>query len=273
MCNQKPFLKWVGGKLSTVDQILPHLPSGNRLIEPFVGGGSVFLNAGGFNSYLLADINSDLINLYKIAASDNEKLIDKTTLLFAEKNNPDDYYNIRASFNQRLGTGLEHAAEFLYLNRHCFNGLSRYSSRKGEFNVSYGKYKKPYHPKNELLAFAEMAGKCEFHHSHYADTIAQASSGDVIFCDPPYEPLPNTTGFTSYAASGFKIEDQRSLLNSLIHANKRGAAVVITNSSSPAIVDMYNDAGLILHDLIARRSVSCKGSTRGLSNDIIGVLL
>ena len=63
MSFTKPFLKWPGGKFKLLDRIRSRLDSGNRLVEPFVGSGAVFLNAG-FKKHLLADTNPDLINLY-----------------------------------------------------------------------------------------------------------------------------------------------------------------------------------------------------------------
>jgi site-specific DNA-adenine methylase len=54
---QRPFLKWAGGKFSLLSELDRHIPAGKRLIEPFVGGGSVFLNSDKHESFLLADVN------------------------------------------------------------------------------------------------------------------------------------------------------------------------------------------------------------------------
>ncbi|MCP9270198.1 Dam family site-specific DNA-(adenine-N6)-methyltransferase [Xenorhabdus sp. XENO-1] len=268
----RPFLKWPGGKYSVLKQILHHLPRRKRLIEPFVGGGSVFLNAGGFEHYILADINSDLINLYQTATTSNEALIDKAECFFKQKNSKEVFLGVREKFNATNYTSLERAAAFLYLNRHCFNGLIRYN-RNGKYNVGYGSYKKPpYFPKEELEHFASISSRCEFTHAHYSDTIRRACVGDVIFCDPPYEPLPNLAGFKNYVAGGFTFQDQCTLANELVLAHQRGAHVVITNSSAPKIREMYKSMKFKIHTLNAYRTMSCKSESRGAISDLIAVL-
>jgi len=69
----RPFLKWAGGKYRLLERIKTQLPSGNRLIEPFVGSGAVFLNTD-YDKYLLGDINPDLINLYGCLKDEGEGL-------------------------------------------------------------------------------------------------------------------------------------------------------------------------------------------------------
>ena len=59
----KPFLKWAGGKYKIIDKVKSKLPEGARLIEPFVGSGAVFMNTD-YESYILADANADLINVF-----------------------------------------------------------------------------------------------------------------------------------------------------------------------------------------------------------------
>ncbi|MCX8578930.1 Dam family site-specific DNA-(adenine-N6)-methyltransferase, partial [Gilliamella sp. B2717] len=153
MTVQKSFLKWVGGKSRIIDQLLPHLPVSNslRLVEPFVGAGNVFVNTN-YNRYLLSDKNSDLINVYVWLKNDLTMLINATKKLF---DNDVDFYQIRTQFNCQLfmPSSLERAAAFVYLNRHCFNGICRYNQR-GEFNVPSGKYKRVYFPQDELIAFS-----------------------------------------------------------------------------------------------------------------------
>ncbi len=103
--------------------------------------------------------------------------------------------------------------------------------------------------------------------------IEAAGEGDVIFCDPPYEPLPNTEGFTNYSGHDFKFEEQKRLVSLLTDAHRRGAKVLITNSGAPNIRELYHDSGFRVEPLFARRSVSCKGDTRGVAHDVLGILL
>ena len=137
----RPFLKWAGGKYRLLDRLLPSLPEGARLVEPFVGSGAVFLTAG-FGSYLLCDLNPDLIGLYRTLLRDGERFIARAHALFTPENNTQEVFlRLRADFNASSDVE-ERSLLFLYLNRHSYNGLVRYNSR-GIYNVPFGKCTAP----------------------------------------------------------------------------------------------------------------------------------
>lgn len=268
---QRPFLKWAGGKYSLLPELDRLIPAGKRLVEPFVGGGSVFLNSEKHESFLLADINADLINLYQMLEVDHIRVCSLAKILFERANSEVAYKELRDEFNnQRMGAP-ERAAAFLFLNRHCFNGLIRYN-RDGFFNVGWGKYEAPYFPEIEIKAFKQKSHKCVFLNAGYRRTLALAGEGDVVYCDPPYEPLPGTSGFTNYAAGGFSWADQISLAESCVAAHQRGAKVLISNSTAPRVIELYEQHGFTLHHVDARRAISSKGSTRETAKDIVATL-
>lgn len=268
---QRPFLKWAGGKYSLLPELDRLIPEGKRLVEPFVGGGSVFLNSDKHESFLLADVNADLINLYQMLEVDHIRVCSLAKILFERANSEEAYKELRDEFNnQRMGAP-ERAAAFLFLNRHCFNGLIRYN-RDGFFNVGWGKYEAPYFPEIEIKAFKLKSHKCVFLNAGYRRTLALAGEGDVVYCDPPYEPLPGTAGFTNYAAGGFSWADQMSLAESCVAAHQRGAKVLISNSTAPRVLELYQQHGFTLHHVDARRAISSKGSTRETAKDIVATL-
>lgn len=267
--KRKPVLKWAGGKMSVIDKLLQLLPRGDRLIEPFVGAGSVFLNAG-FSRNLLGDVNGDLINLWQCMAEDADQVIELASDLFFWQAR-EDYLLVRKSFNDKSPLRMLRAAEFIYMNKVGFNGLCRYNS-KGEFNAPYGDGKQKSVPKAEVRAFAAMAGSCEFRHSGFKSLMAEAGPGDVVYCDPPYYAVGDEVMFTKYSANAFTFDDQRELVGAAVAAAGRGARVAISNSGSPVIRDMYEAAGMTIHELPARRSISCAGDTRGNAPDILAVL-
>ncbi|MCZ5247885.1 Dam family site-specific DNA-(adenine-N6)-methyltransferase [Escherichia coli] len=268
---ERSIFKWAGGKFGVLEQIFRYLPEGKRLIEPFVGGGAVFMNAG-YQENLLNDVNADLINFYKTLQREAHSLITLAHRFFQDYNTQEGFLAVRNAFNKQVYDDLHRAAAFLFLNRHCFNGLTRYN-QAGEFNVGYGKYKTPYFPLQEMEAFLGAEGRSEFVCGDFAAVIEAAGEGDVIFCDPPYEPLPNTEGFTNYSGHDFKFEEQKRLVSLLTDAHRRGAKVLITNSGAPNIRELYHDSGFRVEHLFARRSVSCKGDTRGVAHDVLGILL
>lgn len=273
----RPFLKWAGGKYSVLDDLFHHMPDGLRLVEPFVGAGSVFLNADrakkfNFSCALLADVNADLINLYQTLACAPMAVVTKAREYFDTLNSANGYDAIKDAFNDYSLNAIDRAAAFIFINRHCFNGLTRYN-QKGIFNVGYGGYDAPYFPEHEMLQFVAVASTSVFLNAGFRKTISLCGAGDVIYCDPPYEPMPGKDGFVTYASGGFHWKDQTDLAAELVKAHKRGAKVLITNSGAPAIRKLYEASGFTLHQLNARRSISSKGSTRETAKDVLGVLL
>ncbi|HEI8998109.1 TPA: Dam family site-specific DNA-(adenine-N6)-methyltransferase [Citrobacter koseri] len=268
---QRPFLKWAGGKYSLLPELDLLIPAGKRLVEPFVGGGSVFLNSEKHESFLLADVNADLINLYQMLEVDHIRVCSLAKILFERANSEKAYKDLRDEFNNQRMCAPERAAAFLFLNRHCFNGLIRYN-RDGFFNVGWGKYEAPYFPEIEIKAFKLKSHKCVFMNADYRRTLALAGENDVVYCDPPYEPLPGTAGFTNYAAGGFTWDDQIALAESCVAAHHRGAKVLISNSTAPRVLDLYERNGFTIHHVSARRAISSKGSTREVAKDIVATL-
>lgn len=267
----RSFLKWAGGKYSVLDEVLAMLPAGDRLIEPFVGSGTVFINAG-FKRNLLGDVNPDLINLFNQLQGNPDAVIKTAYQLERGCISGKAHDAIRTEFNGREAHAVRHAALFLALMRTSFNGLCRYN-QKGLFNVGWNKKGEAnYFPMDELAHFTGMQKEMTFMCAGFEDVIAQAGEGDVVFCDPPYEPLPDEAGFTAYSGTSFTFADQVRLVECLVAARDRGAKVVITNSSAPAILYLYISNGFRITPLATRRSVSCKSETRKTVNDIIAAL-
>ena len=74
---EKSFIKWAGGKEKELPIILSNLPKRyNRYIEPFVGGGSVYLNINCEDS-IINDKSDELIRLYNMIKSNNKEFIKK----------------------------------------------------------------------------------------------------------------------------------------------------------------------------------------------------
>ncbi|PMG77433.1 DNA adenine methylase [Shewanella sp. 10N.286.51.B7] len=266
--KHRAFLKWAGGKFKLVDELAKHLPQGKRLIEPFVGAGSVFLNTE-YEEYLLCDINHDLINLYNIVKNEPETYIVAAKEMFVpEMNDKEQYYRIRTEFNQTKDP-FKRSVYFLYMNRHGFNGLCRYN-RKGGFNVPFGSYKKPYFPEDELRYFSIKAQKATFHCVSYEQAFEMSTTGDVIYCDPPYAPLSTTASFTTYVGPGFSLDDQALLARQSRHtALERDIPVLISNHDIPLTRELYRGAKLA--SVAVQRNISQKGSSRKKVDEIMAL--
>ncbi|HGN1706504.1 TPA: adenine-specific DNA-methyltransferase [Providencia rettgeri] len=268
MKKKRAFLKWAGGKYPLVEEIKKHLPQGDCLIEPFVGAGSVFLNTS-YDSYILADINSDLINLYNTVKDHADSFIEEAQQIFTpEYNTSEQYYLMREAFNQSNDPE-KRSTLFLYLNRHCYNGLCRYNSR-GEFNVPFGRYKKPYFPKEELLWFAEKAQNATFTTQHYGETLLNAKKGSVVYCDPPYAPLSDTANFTAYHTNSFSaIEQQKLAILAQKLSSESQIPVLISNHDTPMTREWYHHAQL--HIVKVRRTISRNILNRSKVNELLAL--
>lgn len=263
--KNKPFLKWAGGKFKIINRILTELPEGKRLIEPFLGSGAVFLNAQ-YDSFLLADSNEDLINLFLLVQQQGDVFFDYAIDLFVPENNTEEvFYRFREEFNTTKDV-VRKSALFIYLNRHCFNGLYRCNS-KGRFNVPFGRYVKPKFPSAELISFHKKSQGVIFIHQDFLTTMDQAKSGDIVYCDPPYAPLTNTSNFTSYTSTGFNLSHQESLANKANELRCRGVKVIISNHDTDFTRTIYQSARIVSFDV--QRFISSKVLNRNKAAELI----
>ncbi|MEG1785728.1 MAG: adenine-specific DNA-methyltransferase [Citrobacter sp.] len=267
MKKNRAFLKWAGGKYPLLDDIKRHLPQGECLVEPFVGAGSVFLNTD-FSRYILADINSDLISLYNIVKTRTDEYVQASRELFMpETNQAEVYYRFREEFNASQDP-FRRAVLFLYLNRFGYNGLCRYNLR-GEFNVPFGRYKKPYFPEAELYHFAEKAQNAEFHCLSYEECMDRADSNSVVYCDPPYAPLSATANFTAYHTNSFSPKEQAHLAEMAEKLVSKQIPVLISNHDTPDTREWYRSAKHF--QVKVRRSISSNGGTRKKVNELLAL--
>ncbi|MFK5915833.1 MAG: Dam family site-specific DNA-(adenine-N6)-methyltransferase [Woeseiaceae bacterium] len=266
--STRPFLKWAGNKYRIIDQIKKSLPQGQRLIEPFAGSCAVFLNTD-FESYIVNDNNPDLINLFNFLKNDGEAFIKKCRYYFSPKfNTEEQYYKIRVKFNATKDS-YKRAIYFVYLNRHGYNGLCRYNL-KGGYNVPFGRYKKPYFPQDEMLAFHNKAHKAQFVLSSFEHVMEKAESGDIIYCDPPYVPLSSSANFTNYSAGGFTMEKQQQLAELATRIAKNGIPVLISNHNTSFTRTAYKSAHKI-SKFHVRRFISCNGKKRGMAGELLAL--
>ena len=264
----RPFLKWVGGKGRLLNHLLPKLPSGNRLIEPFVGGGSVFLGTD-YASYVLGDTNEHLIELYQAVANNPDTFVVEAEKLFVEENlSPERYTELREKFNA-VHDPLDRAALFLYLNKFGFNGLCRYN-KFGKFNTPFGWPRRiPRFPREEILAFAKRARAATFMHEDFVEVMMSAKLGDVVYCDPPYLDRDNALSFKAYSANGFDLTRHRELAQFARQLAASGIPVAISNHDCVFARELYTGADI--HTLSARRSISGAAERRGDVAEILAI--
>ena len=151
----------------------------------------------------------------------------------------------------------ERARIFVYLNRHCFNGLSRYNS-KGGFNVPFGKYASPKCPVDEMRFFHRYFSnkKVSFNSVSFEDESLYSTlgEGDVVYMDPPYVPATDTANFTNYATEGFTHDQQVYLANKAEELSSKGLKVIISNHDVPITRELYKNSKI--YNIQVTRTIS-----------------
>lgn len=251
----KPFLHWVGGKRRSLPALRAAVPAFRGVYhEPFVGGGAMFFDLAPSQA-VLSDSNLRLIRAWRGVRDDVEIVIDwLRTFVHSE----DFFYRMRDVRADALSDS-QLAAWFIYLNRTGFNGLYR-ENRSGAFNVPWGKHvKPPNYDEENLRACSRALQGVALEHEDFCAAFLRARPGDLIYCDPPYVPLSETSNFTAYTARGFSGADQVRLRDAALDAKSRGVHVLLSNSV--AARELY--AAFEIAEVPVGRSVNCKGDRRG----------
>jgi DNA adenine methylase len=256
----RPFLKWSGGKTQLLPELLKRVPADyRRYHELFLGGGALFFALRPKVAYL-NDLNEELINAYRVIRDSVEALVDELDS-GRYRNDAATFYQIRS---ERPTGEVYRAARTVYLNKTCFNGLFRVN-KNGGFNAPFGKYKNPTICDQENLRAVSAAlqgvhlWSQDFENASVGMNVVE---GDFVYIDPPYVPLSATSNFTAYTASGFGFEQQVFLRDLALHLKNRGVHVLLSNSGSPLVEELYGK-NFTLEPVAARRSINSAGEKRG----------
>jgi DNA adenine methylase len=264
----RPFIKWAGGKAQLLPELDKIIPQFNRYFEPFLGGGAMFFHLiqnRRFTAYL-SDTNKELITTYKVVKDHVGNLIEVLDKHQEEyKKNPFQYfYRLRAA---QPKNDIEKAARFIALNKTCFNGLYRVN-RKGEFNVPIGDYKNPVIcDSSNLENVSKALSKAIIFAADYSNVTGNAKDGDFVYLDPPYDPVSYTSDFTAYTPNGFGRENQEQLANVFETLASNGCFVLLSNSDTPFIRDLYSDFSI--KEVDVQRAINCKGSKRAGHKELL----
>lgn len=271
--NTKPVVKWAGGKTQLLSALKEHLPKDfNNYFEPFVGGGALLFGLNPKQAYI-NDFNADLMSIYECLQ--DPKLTAKMLELLKEhekKHSEEYYYQIRSmdqdsNFN-KLSLPIK-GARLIYLNKSCFNGLYRVNS-KGYFNVPWGKKEKvvTFEEDNikEIQKYFAIANVRLFN-GDYTKCLEKAKENDFVYLDPPYDVIPNKSGFVSYNKEGFGTQEQVRLSQVYKQLHSKGVKVMLSNHNTPLINELYKDFNITI--VKAKRMINSKGDKRGAVEEVI----
>lgn len=260
----KAILKWAGGKRSLIQTILSAFPPDyNRMVfhEPFLGGGAVFFNVKPRRG-TVNDVNPRLINFYRVVRDSPKELIDEVGKYFYDK---ETYYQLRDRFNSGGLTPVEDASLLLYLNKTGYNGLYRVNSC-GNFNVPFGRYRDPLiAPRDDIYAASDALKRVEVRNEDFSYLLDATREGDLVYLDPPYEPLSRTSNFNTYNPTGFPWEEQIRLSKTIRKLDARGVLFVLSNSEPTR--KLYK--GYKIDTVQANRSINTRTTARGPVREII----
>ena len=267
LASPKPFVKWAGGKRQLIPAIEKHLPEKfGSYFEPFLGGGALLFHLLSENKNLkgyVSDLNSDLVLSY-VTIRDNLNGLLKSLQKHSDKyfaNSESYYYSVRAS-NPK--SQIEKVSRLLFLNRTCFNGLYRVNS-KGKFNVPLGRYSHPnivqeenLRAVNQFLNQNKIIIKCQ----DFSSTVEKAKKGDFVYFDPPYQPVSKTANFTSYTNGNFGLNDLKRLAKVSNELAKKGVNVLLSNSSSKQVRDLFSSKYWEIIKIEANRAINSDSNKR-----------
>ena len=263
--NIAPFIKWAGGKRQLLAQIKERMPeSFNNYYEPFVGGGAVVFELLPTRA-VINDINKALMNTYKQISNASDAFLQKVKELDEAmwEDGKAYYYSLRENYNDKLMKkefDVELAALFVFINKHCFNGLYRVNG-KGLFNVPYNNSRKASCDEKIIKAVSEYLKGITILENDFQVACQDAKKGDFIFIDSPYAPL-NPTSFESYTKEGFDIESHKRLADLYDELTARGCYCMLTNHNTAFINQLYRDKGYKIDVVSVKRMINSDAANR-----------
>ena len=260
-----PFVKWAGGKRQLIPQIRERMPEKyNDYYEPFVGGGAVIFDLLPANA-LINDINKALINTYRTICNEPDTFLKEVNRLDNDmwEDGKKYYYSIREHYNDKLMRSeydVELATLFVFINKHCFNGLYRVNG-KGLFNVPYNNSRRVSIDEEAIMAASEYLKGVTIIDGDFEQACKNAKKGDFVFIDSPYAPL-NPTSFESYTKEGFDIESHNRLAKLYDELTARGCYCMLTNHNTELINELYGNKDYKIDVVSVKRMINSDASNR-----------
>lgn len=258
----KPFVKWAGGKQALAKLIVAEFPTFDRYVEPFLGGGSVFLSSGAPQA-LLNDSNSWLVATFEAVRDDWRRV---AKILDTLPNTKEDFLRIREESRSTQRGRWRRAAYFIYLNKTCFRGLYRVN-RQNHFNVPYGAYDRSYYSPDNLEAVSHALQGVVMRCCDFEIALEGITSSDFTYLDPPYYKLGGYSDFNRYTPDQFREAEHVRLAALCRELDGRGVRWLLSNSNTPFIHGLYQ--GFRIREIEARRDINLESRKRGVTELLI----
>jgi DNA adenine methylase len=299
MHKARPFIKWVGGKTQLLEQFENYYPTELRqgwiqhYVEPFLGGGALFFELSqhyNITHAYLSDLNKDLILTYQVIQQHPTELLDfleqyqkeydqthpsKREALFLEVRRHFNAQRFEINYKKLSENWIPRAAQFIFLNKTCYNGLFRLNS-KGEFNVPFGKYKTVLiFDEPNILAVSKVLQIAEIQCADYSSCFDKVTEHTFVYFDPPYRPISKTASFTTYTGSVFDDNEHLRLAEFFKKLDREKGTKLMLSNSDPKNENPKDDffekvyAGYNIFRVSASRAVNCDGEKRGKISELL----
>ena len=235
--NLKPFVKWVGGKGSSVERLLKLMPEHvTTYVEPFIGSGAMFFSVN-FDKALINDANTELMLTYEVIRDRVFELEMYLSSLIYDKNLYETIRNWDREKDFLQKDKVERAARLIYLMKTCFAASSYLNAKKVEiFNDDYEKL------------------------------LDKIEKGSFVYLDPPYFPVSKTANFTSYQSGKFCNSEQVRLRNFCVKLHEKGVLFMLSNSDVEEAHELYK--GFNIHVLEVLRKINSNTAKRNAVNEL-----
>lgn len=257
-----PFLKWAGGKRWLTHRVETlALEKNGTYFEPFLGSAAMFFHWNPVRA-TLSDANAALIETY-CAIKESAGEVSKSLTKHAKKHSSEYYYSVRSTVYE---SPIERAAQFIYLNRTCWNGLYRVN-KLGEFNVPIGTKQSVLLASDDFQLIAKRLAGATLLHADFETQIDKSVKGDFVFADPPYTVRHKHNGFVKYNEQLFSWDDQVRLRDAIVRAKSRGVRTLVSNADHESIRELY--AGFELNEVSRYSAIAGAGARRGSFDELL----
>lgn len=239
-------LKWIGNKQRFADELISYFPRNfGTYFEPFVGSGAVLGTLAPVRA-MAGDAFAPLVAIWQSLKRDPAQVVkwySERHALVAKMGKEGAYAHVLASYNRQAN-----GADFLFLSRACYGGVVRFRKSDGYMSTPCGPHTPmpPHKFAERAVEWHARVSGTEFIHCDYRQLMAQAQSGDLVYCDPPYV----DTQSILYGAQSFRL---RELFEVIEQCKTRGVFVALsidgTKKSGKNVVGISAPSGLFRREV------------------------
>ena len=173
------------------------------------------------------------------------------------------YLFLKNVYNQKVADNIfdvESASLFIWINKHCFNGLYRVNSN-GFFNVPYNnKTSINSVDEDNIRNISKYLKKVDISNLDFEIFCNRVRKGDFVYFDSPYVPVSETSYFTSYTKDGFSLDDHKRLAKLFKKLSKKGVYLMLSNNDVELVHELYHDYNIDVIDV--KRNINSKADKR-----------